>query len=187
MAAGILQVAAPVRVMIVDDSAIVRGFTARIFENDPEVRIVASCGNGEIALREIRKRPCDVVILDIEMPVMDGLTALPRLLAAVPGVKILMSSTLTQRNAEISLEALSRGAADYVPKPSTNQIGGNLEFTVSRRGKSEGAGAAQDRARPSRRAGPPGRNSSCARRRRGGRSLWRSEAPPAGRRPCWRC
>ena len=121
-------VAAPVRLMIVDDSAIVRGFTARIFQDEPEVEIVATCSNGEIALREIQKRPCDVVILDIEMPVMDGLTVLPKLIAVMPGVKVLMSSTLTQRNAEISLEALSKGAADYVPKPSTKEIGGSAEF-----------------------------------------------------------
>ena len=123
-----IDTAAPVRLMIVDDSAIVRGFTARIFEAEPGVEIVATASNGEMAVREIARKPCDVVILDIEMPVMDGLTALPKLLAAAPGVRVLMSSTLTQRNAEISLEALSLGAADYVPKPSTSQIGGNAEF-----------------------------------------------------------
>ena len=71
----------------------------------------------------------DIVVLDIEMPVMpvmDGLEALPRLLRAKPGVRVLMASTLTRRNAEISFKALSLGALDYVPKPDSNR-----ELTLS--------------------------------------------------------
>ena len=117
-----------IRVMVVDDSALVRGIVTRILETEPGVAVVASCANGEAALREIGRRRVDVIILDIEMPVMDGLTALPKLIAAAPGVKVLMSSTLTQRNAEMSLEALARGATDYIPKPTTSQLGGNDGF-----------------------------------------------------------
>jgi two-component system chemotaxis response regulator CheB len=108
----------PIRVMVVDDSAVIRGFIVRTLEADPEIEVVASCANGAIALQQLAKAAPDVVILDIEMPVMDGLTALPKLLAADPGLKVVMASTLTQRNAEVSLKALTLGASDYLPKPS---------------------------------------------------------------------
>ncbi len=108
----------PIRVMVVDDSAVIRGFIVRTLEAEPEIVVVASCANGAIALQQLPKAAPDVVILDIEMPVMDGLTALPKLLAADPGLKVVMASTLTQRNAEVSLKALTLGAADYLPKPS---------------------------------------------------------------------
>jgi len=111
----------PYRVMIVDDSAFIRGAMARALEGDPAVSIVASVGNGELAVKTLRRDPVDVVVLDIEMPVMDGLTALPQLKAIDPAVQIIMASTLTQKNAEISLKAMSLGATDYIPKPSTSR------------------------------------------------------------------
>ncbi|HSR72670.1 MAG TPA: chemotaxis-specific protein-glutamate methyltransferase CheB, partial [Kiloniellales bacterium] len=75
--------------------------------------------NGRLAVDTIARRDVELVVLDIEMPVMDGLTALPLLLAARPGVQILVASTLTRKNAEISLRAMAVGAADYVTKPSS--------------------------------------------------------------------
>src|SRR6185312_128173 len=83
------------------------------------VRVVARVANGQMALDELARTPTDVLVLDIEMPVMDGMTALPLLLRADPGLKIVMASTLTTRGADIALRALRLGAADYVPKPST--------------------------------------------------------------------
>ena len=71
-----------------------------------------------MALDELKRTPADVVVLDIEMPVMDGMTALPLLLRADPSLKVIMASTLTTRGADIALLALRIGAADYVPKPS---------------------------------------------------------------------
>lgn len=109
----------PYSVMVVDDSAVIRGLLVRALEADPMVRVVASVGNGEVAIKALERHHVDVIILDIEMPVMDGLTALPRLLAAQPGVQVIMASTLTRKNAEVSLRALHAGAADYLPKPST--------------------------------------------------------------------
>lgn len=106
-----------VRVMVVDDSAIIRGLISRQLASDPQLEVVATAPNGEAALSELARREVDVVVLDIEMPVMDGLTALPLMLAGHPGLKVVMASTLTRRNAEISLKALQLGAADYVPKP----------------------------------------------------------------------
>ena len=110
--------AGPLTVMIVDDSAVIRGIFRRTLEAEPTIEVVASMSNGQQAIDALAKRPVDVVVLDIEMPVMDGMTALPKLLEIVPGVKVIMASTLTEKNAEISLEALQEGAADYIPKPT---------------------------------------------------------------------
>ncbi len=104
--------------MVCDDSAVIRGAVARMLDADPGVQVVARVANGQMALDEIKRTPADVVVLDIEMPVMDGLTALPLLLRADPSLKIIMASTLTTRGADIALRALRLGAADYVPKPS---------------------------------------------------------------------
>lgn len=114
----------PYNVMVVDDSAVIRGFFRRALESDPSIKVIASAGNGQYALDNMaRHDDIDVIVLDIEMPVMDGMTALPKLLEMDPTVKVVMASTLTEKNADISLQALSKGAADYIPKPSTaNEI-----------------------------------------------------------------
>jgi len=119
----------PYRVMVVDDSAVIRGLLTRALEKDPTIKVAASVGNGEAAIKALERHDIDVVILDIEMPVMDGLTALPKLLAAKPGIRIIMASTLTRKNAEVSLRALQAGAADYLPKPtSTSELTGADAF-----------------------------------------------------------
>lgn len=110
----------PIKVMVVDDSAVVRGLTTRILQDDECISVVASVGNGEMAVRNLPRQEVDVIVLDIEMPVMDGLTALPKLLEVEPTVQIIMSSTLTSRNAEISIRALQAGAAEYIPKPTSS-------------------------------------------------------------------
>lgn len=109
-----------IRVMVVDDSAVVRGLVSRWIAEDPALIVCGKCSNGQLAVDAIGSYQPDVVILDIEMPVMDGMTALPKLLEQKPDAKIIMSSTLTLRNAEISLKALSLGAVDYIPKPEGN-------------------------------------------------------------------
>jgi two-component system chemotaxis response regulator CheB len=111
----------PIRVMIVDDSAVVRGLVARWIEEVPGLEVVARHANGKYAVEDVARSAPDVILLDIEMPVMDGLEALPLLLRARPGARVLMVSTLTKRNAEISFKALTLGALDYVPKPDTNR------------------------------------------------------------------
>ena len=119
----------PIQAMVVDDSAIVRGLISRMLNSDPDITVVASVANGEMAISSLKRTPVDVVILDIEMPVMDGLTALPLLLEIDKDLKVLMASTLTNRNADISIRALTMGAADYVPKPtSSREIGGKGDF-----------------------------------------------------------
>jgi len=117
---------AAARVMICDDSAVIRGAIARMLEADPAVRVVARVANGQMALDELRRTPADVLVLDIEMPVMDGMTALPLLMRADPGLKVIMASTLTTRGADIALHALRLGAADYIPKPSA--VNGDESF-----------------------------------------------------------
>ena len=109
-----------VRVAVVDDSAVVRGLVARWVDEDPSLEVVGRFANGELAVNGITQAAPDVVVLDIEMPVMDGMKALPLLLEKSPGLQVIMASTLTRRNAEISLKALSLGAVDYIPKPEGN-------------------------------------------------------------------
>ena len=111
-----------IRAMIVDDSATIRSLIARAFEGQSDIKVVATAANGELAVAALKREPVDVVILDIEMPVMDGLTAIPLLKAVDPAVQIVMASTLTQKNAEVSLKAMSLGATDYIPKPSADQM-----------------------------------------------------------------
>lgn len=120
--------AEPFRVMLADDSAVVRGLLTRMLEADPEIVVVASVGDGQMAIRTVeRMGSIEVVVLDLEMPRMDGLTALPELMRADPNLQVIMASTLTLRNADITLKAPAAGAKDTIPKPSTgsalNQAG----------------------------------------------------------------
>lgn len=132
---------APVRVLICDDSAVVRALLSRIMSNDAAITVVARAGNGQQAVDAVKAGGIDVVVLDIEMPVMDGLTALPLLLAADRTVKVLMSSTLTTRGAVIALEALRLGAADFVAKPSAvSSLGGDQAFQTDLLAKVIGLG-----------------------------------------------
>lgn len=118
----------PIRVMLVDDSAVVRGMLQRALEDDAEIKVVATAMNGEIALSALKQTPVDVIILDVEMPVMDGLTVLPELFKLAPHVKVIMSSSVTLKGAEVSMRAMALGASDCVAKPSARQPEGALEF-----------------------------------------------------------
>ena len=109
----------PARVMVCDDSSTIRGAIARILESDPGIQVVAKVANGRMAIEELKRTKVDVLVLDIEMPVLDGMAALPLLLQADPGLRVIMASTLTTRGADIAMRALRLGAADYVPKPSS--------------------------------------------------------------------
>lgn len=92
----------PVRVMVVDDSAVVRGLVSRWIEEEPGLEVVARHPNGRSAVEDVVRSAPDIVLLDIEMPVMDGLEALPLMLKVLPRLRVIMVSTLTKRNAEIS-------------------------------------------------------------------------------------
>ena len=116
-----IATADPIRVMVVDDSVVVRGLVSRWIEEEPGLAVAASLRNGRDAVDHLERVDPDVVILDIEMPELDGISALPLMLAKKRDLVVIMASTLTRHNAEISLKALSLGAADYIPKPETNR------------------------------------------------------------------
>ncbi len=119
----------PIRVMVVDDAVVIRGLLTRWLGEDKNLKVVGSHRNGKLAVEDIEKSNPDVVVLDIEMPEMDGMTALPLMLAKKRDLVVIMASTLTRRNAEISLKALSLGAADYVPKPeTTSEVTTSIDF-----------------------------------------------------------
>ncbi len=119
---------ATARVMICDDSLVIRGAISRMLEADPAIKVVAKVSNGRAAIEELRRTQVDVLVLDIEMPVLDGMAALPLLLRADPGLRVIMASTLTTRGADIAMQALRLGAADYVPKPSSIGTAGDDVF-----------------------------------------------------------
>jgi len=156
------QNADAIRVMIVDDSAVVRGLVTRMLEGDSGIQVVASVGNGQMALSSLERNDVDVILLDIEMPVMDGLTAIPKLLSIDPGVQIIMSSTLTLKGADVTMRAMEAGAADYIPKPTaTREISGGTDFRQDLISKVRAWGAVrrrQPRKTPTRGLGTPGRN-----------------------------
>jgi len=116
----------PIKVLLVDDSAVIRGLMSKALSADPVIEIVGSAANGAMAIDMAKNLQPDVIILDIEMPVMDGITALPELLKLAPAPKVIMASTLTMRNANISIQALGLGAADYLAKPSA-KFGNEVE------------------------------------------------------------
>lgn len=122
-----LATVAEIRILVVDDSAVVRGLISRQLAAEKGMTVVGTAANGELALSELTRKPVDIVVLDIEMPVMDGLTALKQIVQLYPRIRVIMASTLTRRNAEISLTALNLGAADYVAKPESG-LGSAEEF-----------------------------------------------------------
>jgi two-component system chemotaxis response regulator CheB len=106
-----------IRVMVVDDAIVVRGLFARWVDAEPDLQMVATLRSGREAVDQIERHDPDVVVLDVEMPDLDGISALPLLFQKKRDLIVIMASTLTRRNAEISLKALSLGATDYVAKP----------------------------------------------------------------------
>ena len=107
--------------MVVDDSVVIRGLISRWIGAEPDMVVAASLRTGLDAVNQIERVKPDVAVLDIEMPELDGISALPQLLAKKRNLIIIMASTLTRRNAEISFKALSLGASDYIPKPESTR------------------------------------------------------------------
>src|SRR5260370_19723038 len=111
----------PLRVMVVDDSVVIRGLIARWLGSEPDMVVAASLRTGLDAVNQIERVNPDVALLDIEMPDLDGISALPLLLAKKPNLIIIMASTLTRRNAEISFKAHSPGASNDIPQPESTR------------------------------------------------------------------
>lgn len=139
----------PIRVMVVDDAVVVRGLLTRWIEAEAGLQIVGSMRSGREAIEQLDRAKPDVVILDVDMPDTDGITALPRLLEKKRDLVVIMASTLTRRNAEISLRALALGAADYIPKPdSTREITTSISFRRELIDKIKALGARRRRFAP---------------------------------------
>lgn len=119
---------APIRVLIVDDSAFMRHALGRLLAEVPNFDIVGAASNGEEGLTLARERKPDVITLDVEMPVLDGLGMLKRLMLETPA-RVVMLSSLTTENAQVTLDCLEFGAIDFVPKPS-----GSLSIDIGRVG-----------------------------------------------------
>lgn len=127
--ANLSQADNKINVMLVDDSSVIRGALARIIESDPEINVVSSLANGEIAIPSAQRHQPQIIILDIEMPVMDGLTALPKLLEVSPNSKVIMFSALTAAGATETLRAFTLGAVECIVKPnSTEDVGEGSDF-----------------------------------------------------------
>lgn len=108
----------PVRILIVDDSAVSRKLLSDLLASDPEIVVAGTAGNGRQALARIPEIKPDVVTLDVDMPGMDGMEALVEIRKLYTKLPVIMFSALTERGATITLDALARGASDYVAKPS---------------------------------------------------------------------
>lgn len=106
-----------IRVMLCDDSATARAVLARLLDAEAGIQVVHRAADGQAALAALAEARPDVVLLDLEMPVMDGMTALPLILKAAPRVAVIVASALTQRGAKAAIAALAAGAVDYIPKP----------------------------------------------------------------------
>ena len=131
-----------IRVLVVDDSALVRELLTAGLAKDPELEVVGSAANPYIARDKIVELRPDVMTLDVEMPRMDGVDFLRRLMPQYP-IPVIMVSALTQKGAQITLEALEAGAIDFVTKPSTdvarglNQMLADLRQILAARGPAD--------------------------------------------------
>jgi two-component system chemotaxis response regulator CheB len=113
----------PIKVLVVDDSSVARRFVCSAIEETQDLRVVGRASNGQEALEFMAKLHPDIITLDVEMPIMDGITTLEHIRRRDRTIPVIMFSTLTERGARTTLEALSRGANDYIAKPSS--LGGS--------------------------------------------------------------
>jgi two-component system chemotaxis response regulator CheB len=124
----LLQPGERIRVLVVDDSVVIRRLVTNALEKDPLIELVGTASNGSIGMQRIQQLNPDVITLDIEMPEMDGLEMLRRVRREFPHLRVIMFSTLTERGAAKTLEALTLGADDYVAKGSHQ---GSLDSSIA--------------------------------------------------------
>jgi two-component system chemotaxis response regulator CheB len=110
---------APIRILVVDDSVVIRRLLSDTLSGDRALEVVGTANDGRIALAKISLLKPDLITLDVEMPVMDGLEALAAIRKLYPKLPVIMFSTLTERGAAATVDALSLGASDYATKPNT--------------------------------------------------------------------
>jgi two-component system chemotaxis response regulator CheB len=136
-----------VRVLVIDDSALMRQLLSALLSEDPEIEIVGAAQDALVARDMIKALDPDVITLDVEMPRMDGLTFLRKIMTLRP-MPVVMISTLTQAGTEVTLEALEAGAVDFVAKP-TNSVGPAMAALAQElRSKVKAAAGTRVRARP---------------------------------------
>src|SRR5262245_15991317 len=116
-----------IRVLVVDDAVVFRRLVADALSHDPALEVAGTAANGRIALSKMAHLSPDLVILDVEMPEMDGLATLTELRKTYPRLPVIMFSALTERGAQATLDALSRGATDYFTKPSEGGLDASLQ------------------------------------------------------------
>ncbi len=107
-----------IRILIVDDSAVIRSLLRSVVASDNSLEVAGVAADGQSALSSMEALRPDVVLLDVEMPVMDGLSTLRQMRARGHKMPVIMCSSLTQHGGRVTIEALSSGASDYVAKPS---------------------------------------------------------------------
>ena len=137
----------PVRVLIVDDSALMRQLLTTLLSSDPEIEVVGTAPDPHVARERIKALDPDVITLDVEMPHMDGLTFLRKIMALRP-MPVVMISTLTQAGTEVTLEALEIGAVDFVAKPMSDVTSAMAELATELQAKVKTAARTRVRARP---------------------------------------
>jgi two-component system, chemotaxis family, protein-glutamate methylesterase/glutaminase len=120
-----------IRVLVVDDAAVIRRLVSEELSKDPELEVVGTAANGKIALAKLAQVNPDLVILDVEMPEMDGLQTLKELRKTYRRLPVIMFSSLTERGATATLDALALGATDYFAKPSSGGLDASLEVIRS--------------------------------------------------------
>jgi two-component system, chemotaxis family, protein-glutamate methylesterase/glutaminase len=153
----------PIRVMIVDDSITARTVHSRIVEGDDAMSVVAIAGTAEQAIALLGAVRVDVILLDLEMPGIGGLDALPKILEISRGGRVLVVSSQTQSGAEQTLSALSLGAADTMPKPTSGSFGRDYRETLLE--KVRALGNASPTHQPTLKAVPPPRHAAVTPRR----------------------
>ncbi len=121
----------PIRALIVDDSAVIRGLMRRALETDGQIEVAGTAMHGQAALSWLRRNRVDVVLLDVEMPVMDGLETLIHLQKEFGNVPVLMASSLTREGAETTIKAMALGAAGCIAKPQASNAVESTEILVN--------------------------------------------------------
>ncbi len=106
-----------IKVMLVDDSAVVRQVLQAILEQEPDIKVIATASDPLFALEKLKKEWPDVIVLDVEMPRMDGITFLTKIMAEHP-TPVVICSSLTEKGAETTLQAMAAGAVDIITKPT---------------------------------------------------------------------
>jgi two-component system, chemotaxis family, protein-glutamate methylesterase/glutaminase len=131
----------PIRVLIVDDSALIRNVMTEMLSEDPDIQVVGTAPDPYVAREKIKALNPDVLTLDVEMPKMDGLTFLRKLMAARP-MPVVMVSSLTEQGAETTLQALESGAVEFVTKPSVDILHGMTDLAYQIKSKVKAAAQA---------------------------------------------